>query len=74
MLNYLRHYFNSLKSRIIVSALVMVMLILPIVAVFISDAYQKHMNASVENELVAYSYSILAVAELEEGQLLMPEV
>jgi two-component system sensor histidine kinase PhoQ len=51
----------------------MVMLILPIVAVFISDAYQKHMNASVENELVAYSYSILAVAELEEGQLLMPE-
>ncbi|MDG1751636.1 MAG: ATP-binding protein [Thalassotalea sp.] len=38
-----------------------------------SDAYQKHMNASVENELVAYSYSILAVSELEEGQLLMPE-
>ena len=31
------------------------------------------MNASVENELVAYSYSILAVAELENGQLFMPE-
>ena len=51
----------------------MVMLILPIVAFFISSAYQKHMNASVENELVAYSYSILAVAELENGQLFMPE-
>lgn len=51
----------------------MVILILPIVAFFISNAYQKHMNASVENELVAYSYSILAVAELEDGQLLMPE-
>lgn len=32
------------------------------------------MNASIENELVAYSYSILAVAELEDEQLLMPEV
>jgi two-component system, OmpR family, sensor histidine kinase PhoQ len=73
LLSYLRHYFNSLKSRIIVSALVMVMLILPVVAFFISNAYQKHMNASVENELVAYSYSILAVAELDDGLLLMPE-
>ena len=71
--HFFHRYFNSLKSRIIVSALVMVMVILPIVAFFISNAYQKHMNASVENELVAYSYSILAVAELEDGLLLMPE-
>ncbi|MDO6445906.1 ATP-binding protein [Colwellia sp. 1_MG-2023] len=73
IIHFFHRYFNSLKSRIIVSALVMVMVILPIVAFFISSAYQKHMNASVENELVAYSYSILAVAELEDGLLLMPE-
>ncbi|GAA6205844.1 MULTISPECIES: ATP-binding protein [Thalassotalea] len=71
--HFFHRYLNSLKSRIIVSALVLVMVILPIVAFFISNAYQKHMNASVENELVAYSYSILAVAEFEDGLLLMPE-
>lgn len=52
----------------------MVMVILPIVAFIISNAYQQHMNASVQNELVAYSYSILAVAEVEDEQLVMPEV
>ncbi len=66
-------YFNSLTSRLVLSALLMVVILLPIVGITISNAYQKHMNASIENELQAYSYSILAVAELEQGQLLMPE-
>ena len=66
-------YFNSLKSRLIVSGLFMVIVLLPIVGLTISNAYQKHMNASVKNELVAYSYSILAVAEVEQGALMMPE-
>jgi len=66
-------FFNSLKSRIIVSTLFMVLVLLPIVGITISNAYQKHMGASVQNELVAYSYSLLAVAEVDQGQLLMPD-
>lgn len=64
---------NSLKYRIILSAILMVLLILPIVAFVIVNAYQKHMSESLKNELVAYSYSILAVAEFENNQLYMPE-
>ncbi|GLX80029.1 two-component sensor histidine kinase [Thalassotalea insulae] len=66
-------YFNSLKSRLLLSALLMVVVLLPIVGITILNAYQQHMNSSVENELVAYSYSILAVAEVEQGKLVMPE-
>lgn len=66
-------YFNSLKSRLIASGLFMVVVLLPIVGFTISNAYQNHMNTSIENELVAYSYSILAVAEVDDGLLLMPE-
>lgn len=51
----------------------MVVVLLPIVGITILNAYQQHMNSSVENELVAYSYSILAVAEVEQGKLVMPE-
>jgi two-component system sensor histidine kinase PhoQ len=66
-------YFNSLKSRIIVSAFFMVIVILPIIGLVIFSAFQKHISASVKNELVAYSYSILSVAEVEHSVLIMPE-
>jgi len=67
-------YFNSLKSRLIISGLFIIVVLLPLLSFIISNAYQKHMKVSIENELVAYSYSILSVAEVEQGQLLMPEV
>lgn len=65
--------FHSLKARITVSALLMVIVLLPIVGFTISNAYQKHMEAGLKNELTAYSYSLLAVAEFEDGLLIMPE-
>ena len=58
----------------IISALFMVFILVPLVGFTIVNAYEKHMVASVKNELSAYSYSILAVAEVEQQQLQMPEL
>jgi len=51
----------------------MVIIILPSVAFIIMNSFEKHMMRSIENELSAYSYSILAVAEVEQANLVMPE-
>lgn len=58
----------------IVSAIFMVFVLLPLVGFTIVNAYEKHMIGSIKNELSAYSYSILAVAEVEQQQLQMPEL
>jgi len=58
----------------IASAFFMVFVLLPLVGFTIINAYEKHMVGSVKNELSAYSYSILAVAEVEQQQLQMPEL
>ena len=55
------------------SALLMIFVLLPLVGFIISSAYEKHMIAGINNELSAYSYSILAIVEVEDSQLLMPE-
>ena len=51
----------------------MVIIILPSVAFIIMNSFEKHIMRSIENELSAYSYSILAVAEVEQANLVMPE-
>ena len=51
----------------------MVVIILPTIAFIIMNSFEKHMVRSIENELSAYSYSILAVAEVEQANLVMPE-
>jgi two-component system sensor histidine kinase PhoQ len=51
----------------------MVIIILPVIALIIMNSFEKHMMRSIENELIAYSYSILAVAEVEQNSLIMPE-
>ena len=56
-----------------VSLLAMVIIILPSVAFIIMNSFEKHIMRSIENELSAYSYSILAVAEVEQANLVMPE-
>ena len=56
-----------------VSLLAMVVIILPTIAFIIMNSFEKHMTSSIENELSAYSYSILAVAEVEQSKLVMPE-
>ncbi len=56
-----------------ISVLAMVIIILPSVTFIIMNSFEKHMLHSIESELSAYSYAILAVAEVENGKLLMPE-
>jgi two-component system sensor histidine kinase PhoQ len=73
LFNSLKKSFNSLKTRVLFSALLMIFILLPIVGLIISNAYEKHMVASLENELSAYSYSILAIIEVENNTLVMPE-
>ena len=64
---------NSLKFRLIVSAMVMIVIILPIIGFTLSKAFEKQIISSVKNELTAYSYSLLSVAEVDEQTLFMPE-
>ena len=66
-------FVNSLKVRLMVSILAMIMVILPIIAVIIVNSFEEHTVRSIKNELSAYSYSILAVAEVEQANLVMPE-
>lgn len=73
LFNSLKKSFNSLKTRVLFSALLMIFILLPIVGLIISNAYEKHMVVSLENELSAYSYSILAIIEVENNTLVMPE-
>jgi two-component system sensor histidine kinase PhoQ len=51
----------------------MIAIILPTIAFIIMTSFEKHMIRSIKNELSAYSYSILAVAEIEQANLVMPE-
>jgi two-component system sensor histidine kinase PhoQ len=65
---------SSLKTRLISSTLLLTLIFLPLVGVGLNDAFRKQIETATENELSAYVYSILAVAEVEERQLEMPEV
>lgn len=64
---------NSLKFRLILSAILMTIIVLPIIGLTLSKAFEKQVITSVSNELSAYSYSLLAVAEVENQTLFMPE-
>lgn len=64
---------NSLKARLIISALLLILVLLPLIGFTLNDAFKQQVSASAKNELKAYLYSILAVTEVDNGQLMMPE-
>jgi len=64
---------NSLKVRVLLSTLVMTIVMLPVIGLTLTKAFERQLSVALENELTAYSYSILTVAEVDERQLLMPE-
>jgi two-component system sensor histidine kinase PhoQ len=64
---------NSLKIRVLLSTLVMTIVLLPVVGLTLTKAFERQLSDALENELTAYSYSILTVAEVDNSQLLMPE-
>lgn len=55
------------------SALAMIIIILPIIGLTLSNAFSGQLQSALKNELRAYSYSIFSVAEVEDKALLMPE-
>ncbi|WP_159821098.1 ATP-binding protein [Colwellia sp. 20A7] len=65
---------NSLKVRLLLSTLVMTVIMLPIIGFTLSNAFERQLMSGSQNELKAYSYSILTVAEVENNQLVMPEL
>jgi len=65
---------NSLKVRLLLSTLVMTVVMLPIIGFTLTSAFEEQLNLAMKNELKAYSYSIFTVAEVENKQLLMPEL
>ncbi|PHR83709.1 MAG: ATP-binding protein [Colwellia sp.] len=64
---------NSLKVRVLLSTLVMTIVMLPVIGLTLTNAFERQLTVAMKNELIAYSYSILTVAEVDERQLLMPE-
>jgi len=54
--------------------LLLTIIALPIMAVALTKAFEEHIKDAAKNELAAYSYSILSVAEPVYGQLFLPEL
>jgi len=64
---------QSLKARLMLSAMFMVLVMLPVIGITLSNAFNDQLQSALKNELRAYSYSIFSVAEVENSQLMMPE-
>lgn len=65
---------QSLKARLTLSAAFMIMVMLPVIGITLSNAFNEQLKSALENELRAYSFSIFSVAEVEDNQLQMPEM
>ncbi|ABV37851.1 sensor histidine kinase with ATPase domain [Shewanella sediminis HAW-EB3] len=65
---------NSLKARLVVSALLLILVLLPLIGFTLNDAFKQQVKSAAKNELSAYLYSVLAVTEVDNNRLLMPEL
>lgn len=74
MPNKTKNPFDSLRTRIMVSAILIIIVVLPIIGIALNNAFKQQVSTNVQDQLNAYFYSILAVSEMEDGELLMPEV
>ncbi|MGI2261170.1 ATP-binding protein [Shewanella sp. GXUN23E] len=63
---------HSLKFRVMLSAALLILLVLPLVGITLVDAFNQHMQRTARDELGAHLYGVLAVAEVEQGKLRMP--
>lgn len=64
---------NSLKVRLILSALLVILVLLPLIGFTLNDAFKQQVKSATRNELSAYVSAVLAVTEVENKQLIMPE-
>ena len=65
-------WHHSLKARFVVSGLLLIMVILPAIGFTVNKAFERQMALSIENQLNAYMYSVLAVADVDNGDINMP--
>jgi two-component system sensor histidine kinase PhoQ len=72
-LNKRANPLNSLKTRLIVSALLLILVLMPLIGFTLNDAFKQQAKNAAKNELSAYVYSVLAVTEVDNNQLVMPE-
>ncbi|NKF50010.1 GHKL domain-containing protein [Shewanella sp. WXL01] len=63
---------RSLKARIIVSALLLVLVLVPTIGIALHKAFEQQLTDSTKEQLQAYVYSVLAVAEVDNGEPQMP--
>ena len=64
---------NSLKVRLIASALLLILVLMPLIGFTLNDAFKLQIKSALKNELSAYVYSVLASTEVDNNRLLMPE-
>ncbi|WP_394147532.1 ATP-binding protein [Shewanella atlantica] len=69
-----KRLLNSLKARLIVSALLLILVLLPLIGFTLNDAFRQQVKSAAKNELSAYLYSVLAVTEVDNSRLFMPEL
>ncbi|MCH1929902.1 ATP-binding protein [Shewanella sp. A25] len=65
---------NSLKTRLVLSVLLFILVLLPLIGVALNDAFTEQVRSSAKNELSAYVYSVLAVTEVENKRIFIPEL
>ena len=65
---------HSLKARLIVSALLLILILMPLIGFGLNDAFKQQVKSASLNELKAYFYAVLAVTEVNRAGILMPEV
>jgi len=51
----------------------MTIVMLPVIGFTLTNAFDRQLSVAMKNEITAYSYSILTVAEVDNNQLEMPE-
>ncbi|WP_372882919.1 ATP-binding protein [Psychromonas sp.] len=64
---------SSLKVRLILSALLVILVLMPLIGLTLNDAFKQQAKSATRNELSAYVSAVLAVTEVEDKQLVMPE-
>ncbi|WP_102528852.1 ATP-binding protein [Shewanella sp. 10N.286.51.B7] len=63
---------NSLKIRLMLSGLLLILVLLPLIGITVNGAFQHQITQSINNQLRAYVYSVLAVAEVKDEHVVMP--
>ncbi|QYK02483.1 ATP-binding protein [Shewanella psychrotolerans] len=73
MVNQPTKLFNSLSTRLMLSAMLLIVVLLPIIGLALNNAFKQQVMINIQDQLSAYLYSVLAVTDMEDGELLMPE-